>query len=131
MRARRAVVSNASAWDTEGLLPEHVTRGDDAPYPAPGPGPSSSGKGASKWQRERADFAHCPSFMHVHAGVDASKLPAGGKDLEMHHIYVEDWAKGITAPQNCVLVSIPSVVDPSLAPEGKHVIHAYTPGNEP
>ena len=30
-----------------------------------------------------------------------------------------------------VLVSIASVLDPTLAPEGKHVIHAYTPGNEP
>jgi phytoene dehydrogenase-like protein len=30
-----------------------------------------------------------------------------------------------------VLVSIGSVLDPSLAPKGKHVIHAYTPGNEP
>ena len=30
-----------------------------------------------------------------------------------------------------VLVSIASVLDPKLAPEGKHVIHAYTPGNEP
>jgi len=28
-------------------------------------------------------------------------------------------------------VSIPSLLDPSLAPPGKHVIHAYTPGNEP
>jgi phytoene dehydrogenase-like protein len=52
-------------------------------------------------------------------------------DLEIHHIYVEDWARGVTAPQNMVLVSIASVLDPSLAPEGKHVIHAYTPGNEP
>ena len=30
-----------------------------------------------------------------------------------------------------MLVSIASVLDPKLAPEGKHVIHAYTPGNEP
>ena len=30
-----------------------------------------------------------------------------------------------------MLVSIPSVLDPSLAPPGKHVIHAYTPGSEP
>ena len=28
-------------------------------------------------------------------------------------------------------MSIASVLDPKLAPEGKHVIHAYTPGNEP
>jgi phytoene dehydrogenase-like protein len=38
---------------------------------------------------------------------------------------------GVEAPQNVVLVSIPSVLDPSLAPPGKHVIHAYTPGSEP
>jgi phytoene dehydrogenase-like protein len=30
-----------------------------------------------------------------------------------------------------VLISIPSLLDRSLAPSGKHVIHAYTPGNEP
>jgi phytoene dehydrogenase-like protein len=38
---------------------------------------------------------------------------------------------GVEAPQNVVLVSIASVLDPSLAPSGKHVVHAYTPGNEP
>ena len=38
---------------------------------------------------------------------------------------------GVTAAQNVVLVSIASVLDPSLAPAGKHVIHAYTPGSEP
>ncbi len=26
---------------------------------------------------------------------------------------------------------MPSLLDPSLAPEGHHVIHAYTAGNEP
>ena len=44
----------------------------------------------------------------------------------MHHIWVGDWAKGVTAEQNVVLTSIPSVIDPSLAPENSHVIHAYT-----
>ena len=44
---------------------------------------------------------------------------------------MNDWDVGITAPQNLVLISIPSVLDPSLAPEGKHTIHVYTPGNEP
>ena len=110
IRAKKAVVSNASAWDTETLLPQEF-RGE-----------------SGKWQKERTDFEYCPSFMHLHAGIDASKLP---KEPEMHHIWVGDWKKGITSPQNCVLVSIPSVLDPSLAPAGKHVIHAYTPGNEP
>lgn len=44
---------------------------------------------------------------------------------------MQDWELGVTAPQNVVLVSIPSLIDPSLAPPGKHVIHLYTPGNEP
>ncbi len=44
---------------------------------------------------------------------------------------MNDWELGITAPQNVVLISIPSILDPSLAPPGKHVIHVYTPGNEP
>ena len=50
---------------------------------------------------------------------------------QFHHIIVNDWEKGVTAPQNVVLVSIPSLLDPSLAPTGKHVIHAYTPASEP
>lgn len=29
------------------------------------------------------------------------------------------------------IVSIPTVLDPSLAPEGKHLVHIYTAGNEP
>lgn len=44
---------------------------------------------------------------------------------------VNDWTPGVDAPQNVVLISIPSVLDPSLAPPGKHVLHAYTPGTEP
>ncbi|UPR04471.1 FAD/NAD(P)-binding domain-containing protein [Chloropicon primus] len=107
--AKKAVVSNASAWNTKELLPVDL-------------------RAASNWKEERADFEYCPSFMHLHAGIDASKLP---RTPEMHHIWVGDWKKGVTSPQNCVLVSIASVVDPSLAPEGKHVVHAYTPGNEP
>jgi phytoene dehydrogenase-like protein len=48
-----------------------------------------------------------------------------------HYIVVNDWEKGVTAPQNVVAVSIASVFDPSLAPPGKHAIHAYTPATEP
>ncbi|KAE8726033.1 FAD/NAD(P)-binding oxidoreductase domain-containing protein isoform 2 [Hibiscus syriacus] len=35
------------------------------------------------------------------------------------------------ADQNVVLISLPSVLSPNLAPPGKHVLHAYTPGTEP
>ena len=30
-----------------------------------------------------------------------------------------------------VIISIPTLLDPSLAPEGKHVLHAYYAANEP
>lgn len=32
---------------------------------------------------------------------------------------------------NMFIVSIPTVLDPGLAPEGKHLVHIYTAGNEP
>jgi phytoene dehydrogenase-like protein len=108
LRARRAVISNASIWDTLPLLPP------DALPPA--------------WAAAEAATEQCASFMHLHLGIDATGLP---DDLEIHHISVEDWERGVTAPQNLVLVSIPSVLDKAMAPKGCHVIHAYTPGTEP
>jgi phytoene dehydrogenase-like protein len=108
IRARRAVVSNASVWDTLKLLPE--------------------GAISPKFRSQRQATPECDSFMHLHLGINAQGLPA---DLACHYIVVNDWELGITAPQNVVLVSIPSILDPSLAPQGKHAIHVYTPGNEP
>ncbi len=108
IRARCAVVSNASIWDTLNLLPDSRATRD--------------------LQRQRQDIPPCDSFMHLHLGIDASGLP---DNLACHHIVVNDWAQGIAAPQNVVLISIPSMLDPSLAPPGKHAIHVYTPGNEP
>jgi len=108
IKARRAVVSNASVWDTLKLLP-------------PGSVPA-------KFREERQATPECDSFMHLHLGIDAADIRP---DLACHYIAVNDWEAGVTAPQNVVLVSIPSVLDPSLAPPGKHTLHVYTPGNEP
>ena len=108
IRARQGVVSNASVWDTLKLIP------DDAVPKA--------------FRMSRQATPTCESFMHLHLGIDAEGLPS---DLACHHIVVNDWDKGVSAPQNVVLISIPSILDPSLAPPGKHLIHVYTPGNEP
>jgi carotene isomerase len=106
--ARRAVVSNAVIWDTLQLLPDEVV-------------PSS-------YRRRSKQTPECHSFMHLHLGIDAKGLTP---DLACHHLIVNDWDKGITAPQNVVAISIPSLLDPSLAPPGKHTIHVYTPATEP
>lgn len=104
IRARLGVVSNASVWDTIGLLPSPTRMG------------------------ERKNTPACESFLHLHLGIDGTGLPA---DLACHYIVVNDWEKGITAPGNVILISIPSLLDPSLAPPGKQTIHVYTPANEP
>lgn len=67
------------------------------------------------------------SFVHLHLGIDATGLPA---DLDCHHLFVDDWYN-TTGEQNVLIASIPTVFDPSLAPPGKAVVHAYTAGNEP
>jgi phytoene dehydrogenase-like protein len=108
IRARQAVVSNASVWDTLKLLPV-------AAIPP-------------EFRAQRETTPECDSFMHLHLGIDATGIRS---DLACHYIVVNDWAMGIAAPQNVVVISIPSVLDPSLAPSGKHAIHVYTPGNEP
>ena len=107
IRARHAVVSNASGWDTLKLLPD-TTR-----LPS---------------LQKRQHLPACPSFMHLHLGIDGTGLPS---DLECHYLIVNDWDVGVDAPQNVVAVSIPSVLDRDLAPPGKHCIHAYTPATEP
>jgi phytoene dehydrogenase-like protein len=106
--ARRAVVSNAVIWDTLQLLPDEVI--------------------PSAYRRKGKETAECNSFMHLHLGIDAEGLPS---DLACHHLVVNDWESGVAAPQNVVAISIPSLLDPSLAPPGKHTVHVYTPATEP
>lgn len=102
-RARR-VISNATRWDTfEKLLPA-------AALP----------KSEQKWQQR---YRKSPSFFSLHLGVKADVLPAG---TECHHILLEDWSR-IEAPRGTVFVSIPTLLDPSLAPDGYHIIHTFTP----
>ncbi|KHN03586.1 Prolycopene isomerase, chloroplastic, partial [Glycine soja] len=108
IRAKKAVVSNASMWDTLKLLPKEVV---------------------PKSYSDRVNTTtQCDSFMHLHLGFDAEGIRS---DLGIHHIVVNDWKRGVDADQNVVLISIPSVLSPNLTPHGKHVLHAYMPGTEP
>jgi phytoene dehydrogenase-like protein len=108
IRANEAVVSNASIWDTEQLLPPEL-------------------RSARQWSAAARDTMPIESFMHLHLGIDSTGLDPG---LQCHHLFVHDWAD-ISAPQNVCIASIPTVFDKSLAPDGKAVVHAYTAANEP
>ena len=116
--AARAVVCNASTPDMLRLLPDD----DEAIVP-------------KSYRDAIAATPLNPSFMHLHLGFDTTGLEA---TLGMHHIVVNTWKKesqhddsAVTAPGNVVLISIPSVADPSLAPPGKGTLHAYYPATEP
>lgn len=103
LRAKR-IVSNATRWDTfEKLLP-----------------PEQMPRSEQKWQQR---YQKSPSFFSLHMGVKAEVLPSG---TECHHILLEDWQQ-MEATRGTILVSIPTVLDPSLAPPGHHIIHAFTP----
>ena len=102
-RAQR-IVSNATRWDTFGkLLPSEYT--------------------PNKEKRWRQRYKKSPSFLSLHLGVDSSVLPEG---TECHHILLENWDK-MENSEGTIFVSIPTLLDPSLAPEGHHIIHTFTP----
>jgi prolycopene isomerase len=102
-RAKR-IVSNATRWDTfEKLIP-----GGQMPA------------AERRWQKR---YQKSPSFLSLHLGVRAEALPP---ETECHHILLEDWNR-IEDSQGTIFVSIPTLLDPTLAPAGHHIIHSFTP----
>ncbi|GLC53603.1 hypothetical protein PLESTB_000767600 [Pleodorina starrii] len=107
IRARCGVVSNASVWDTQRLLPR--------------------GAAPAQWARTSEATPALDSFVHLHLGIDAAGLDPS---LECHHLVVNSWQE-LTQPQNVIIASVPTVFDPSLAPPGKATVHCYCAANEP
>ncbi|HEY9804727.1 MAG TPA: NAD(P)/FAD-dependent oxidoreductase [Leptolyngbyaceae cyanobacterium] len=96
------VISNATIWDTY----NHLLRPEDLPV---------------AYRQNALETPTVDSFMHLHLGIRADGLEITG-----HHVVVHDSSQDITIPGNTCMISIPSVWDASLAPEGHHVVHAYT-----
>ncbi|MDJ0774225.1 MAG: carotene isomerase [Mastigocoleus sp. MO_167.B18] len=100
----RRIVSNATRWDTfEKLLPQI-----ELPLTE------------KKWQEA---YEKSPSFLSMHLGVKAEVLPP---ETECHHILLSEWDE-MRVPEGTIFVSIPTLLDPSLAPNGYHIIHSFTP----
>eukprot|EP00325_Prymnesiales_sp_UTEX-LB-985_P007925 CAMPEP_0174698626 /NCGR_PEP_ID=MMETSP1094-20130205/4163_1 /TAXON_ID=156173 /ORGANISM="Chrysochromulina brevifilum, Strain UTEX LB 985" /LENGTH=210 /DNA_ID=CAMNT_0015895831 /DNA_START=176 /DNA_END=808 /DNA_ORIENTATION=- len=77
-----------------------------------------------------------PSFMHLHLGIRSEgmeKLPGteGEDGLGIHYSVLLDSFDDIEAERNMVIISIPTLLDPTLAPPGHHVVHVYYAANEP
>jgi phytoene dehydrogenase-like protein len=119
--AREAVVSNASAWDTPRLV---KSLRDDV---------RNNNQMFQGAQKHTAQLQMCPSFMHLHLAIEVtdSLLKSLPQELKLNYAYVRDWSLGLKHPDNVVLISVPSIADPSLAPSDHIVIHAYSPATEP
>jgi len=117
LNARRGVICNAPLWNMARLLEDSVVNGGEE---------SEIAAAVRKVRTQANEMEMTGSFMHIHLGIPAAGLP---NDLDCHHsvLNLED---DVTAEQNLVIVSIPTIFDPNLAPDGFHVIHAYTAASE-
>lgn len=107
IRAREAVVCNAPIWDAAKLLPKDAALDEMK----------------EDWQ----DTPMTRSYLHLHLGLDAEGLDLS--ELEPHYTSMIGW-EDVTAEQNMVAISNPALLDPSLCPPGKLVLHLYGAGNE-
>ncbi|KAK7355048.1 hypothetical protein VNO80_14293 [Phaseolus coccineus] len=100
----KTIISNATRWDTFGKLLKGV------PLP----------KEEENFQKV---YVKAPSFLSIHMGVKAEILPP---DTDCHHFVLEsNWSK-LEEPYGSIFLSIPTVLDSSLAPEGHHILHIFT-----
>merc|ERR1711892_181546 len=115
IKAKKAVVSNATPFDTVKML-----GGPNNELPPE----------AVEWKKTLGKLPRHGAIMHLFIAIDA-------KDLDLSHIkdpahlVVQDWDKSLQDSQNLCSFFIPSLVDPSVCPEGKHCIHVYSSGGEP
>lgn len=95
----KAIISNATVWDTF----NHLVRDE-------------------RYRVSDSKFEIAPSWFQLHLGVDARIFPKG---FNVHHIIVDDW-KTYDRLGGTIYFSSPTILDPSCAPEGKHVLHVFT-----
>ncbi|KAK1310565.1 hypothetical protein QJS10_CPA08g00014 [Acorus calamus] len=100
----KTIISNATRWDTFGKL----LKTEDLP--------------AEEANFQRI-YAKAPSFLSIHMGVKATVLPP---DTDCHHFLLEDDWDRLEKPYGSIFLSIPTVLDSSLAPEGHHILHIFT-----
>nr|ATQ36008.1 prolycopene isomerase [Heterosiphonia pulchra] len=111
----RAVISNATRWDTfdeGGLVPtEHVPEAEN---------------------RFRDRYIKSPSFCSAHIAVREKDLKVSMRaedGMDCHHIMLDNWDDMEVAEdaRGTLFVSIPTILDKSIAPEGMHIFHVFTP----
>ena len=116
IRAKR-VISNATRWDTFSGQDDGSKRAGQALVDE-----ANTPKKEAFWRRR---YVPSPSFLSLHLGVRADLIPAG---THCHHLLLEDWQR-MEDEQGVIFVSMPSLLDPDLAPAGHHIVHTFTPSS--
>jgi phytoene dehydrogenase-like protein len=116
IKAKQGVVSNAPLWNYARILEDSIDPVDKE---------SPKAQAVRKVKQQADDMCMTRSFMHLHVGIPKEGLLG----LECHHS-VLNFDLPVTDEQNLVIISIPTVFDESLAPEGYHVVHAYTAASD-
>lgn len=112
IRAREAVVCGTDIGVAKGLVKAEVPELE------------------SFFEEQWSSFEPLKSFIHVHMAFRGEGLPRRHcPEFPAQWGVVNHWTD-LEAPRNCVLVSVPSLLD-NFAPEGYHSLHAYTPATEP
>ena len=111
LAARQGVILNVGPWSLPQLLPEAAV--------------------PQRWRRRQAATPACGSFLHWHLALRGASTEPALASLPLHHVWVGDWQRGIGAERNMAVLSMPSLLDGSLAPAGHQLLHGYTPANEP
>ena len=106
------IVSNSTRWDTFGL--NDKKKGLIAIKNVP--------KSEFKWSET---YKPSPSFVSIHLGVEKKLIR---NNFNCHHIIVNNWDE-LECEKGVIFLSIPTLLDSSLAPEGKHILHAFTPSS--
>ena len=117
IKAKKAVVSNATPFDTIKMLPD----GGDA-HELP--------EEVREWKKTLGKLPRHGAIMHLFIAIDAEGLDLSHID-DPAHLVVQDWDRSLQDSQNLCSFFIPSLRDPSVCPPGKHCIQVYSSGGEP
>jgi len=114
VKARKAVVSNATPFDTVKMMPQQ----------------EHEPKQLTKWRNDLGTLPRHGAISHLFLGIDATDLDLSMID-DPAQLVIQDWSRSMQDSQNLCSFFIPSLLDKSVCPEGKHVIHVYSSGGEP
>eukprot|EP00566_Odontella_aurita_P036647 CAMPEP_0113568002 /NCGR_PEP_ID=MMETSP0015_2-20120614/23597_1 /TAXON_ID=2838 /ORGANISM="Odontella" /LENGTH=686 /DNA_ID=CAMNT_0000470475 /DNA_START=79 /DNA_END=2135 /DNA_ORIENTATION=+ /assembly_acc=CAM_ASM_000160 len=114
VKARKAVVSNATPFNTVKMMPQK----EEEP------------KDLTKWRDELGSLPRHGAISHLFLGIDAKGLDLSHIQ-DPAHLIIQDWDRSMQDSQNLCSFFIPSLLDKSVCPEGKHCIHVYSSGGEP